>query len=215
MDSIELRVPEVLKTDQYLSAVIEVAEGMLQEFTDNIKRPEDYIFSYTKEELYPLARSYNLEAPFERIPLSRARQLLFEYPNLIRGKGSANSISRATQIYLGVVDCEVVWQSTTGTFDLNMQYGELASTSYFLIDNIYELLRFLIPAGRGMGTLNVTTKTKKTYITQDISFRAETRPISLIGSRINAINETVGTISQNYMGYHPDFVRSDLTDIKI
>ena len=147
--NVTLQIPSSIKSDEYYSAVIESVEGMLNELKDNVKVPIDYIRIEDKKTLLNMADSQGISMIFKRLPIERGRQLLNEFPYLVRGKGSSEAIERMAQIYLGVVYSKVVeYDRSDKSYSMELVYGELAGLSDYYLRNLYDAIIYVNPVGR-------------------------------------------------------------------
>ena len=213
-----LRVPEIIRNDPYYLAIVEATEEMLDELKSNVVEPSDYISTATKSELLIIAQSQGIDETFKVLPCeiydsevlysrvnSRGRQLLNEFPELIRRKGSPESVIRMTQIYLGILTCEVTVNADE-SYDLTgAVYEELSLADSELRVSLYDrALSYVSPVGRYFRWLIVTLhESVDLAVDQDIATDSVLiRYKALHGQRIEDLTQLVSAYDTFQM--YPD-----------
>lgn len=153
---ISMRVPEIIQQDPYYLAVIEGSEDYLNSVKDELERKNNFVKTATKSELLIMAKAYDIETIFKRIPIERGRQLLYEFPVMIKGKGSEESILRMAQIYIGVKNCRMKYDSANHDYILDEFYfDDVNDDRSDLLVTIYEALKHVNPIGRRLINIEI------------------------------------------------------------
>lgn len=212
-NNIQLSIPRSVYTDEYYKTVISVFEEMLDELKSNVKVPIDYIKLEDKETLLNIAKSNGVETIFKRLPIERGRQLLNEFPYLIRGKGSSEAIERMAQIYLGVVGCEVVdYDRLDKSYSLELVYGELAGLSSYYLETLYDAIIYVNPIGRILRGFSTSIEPYEFDAIRRVESEIYVKTQSLFGY---PIKDMTGMKVKDSRGFviRPKEVREDLLSI--
>lgn len=211
--NIQLSIPRSVYADEYYKTVISVFEEMLDELKSNVKVPIDYIKLEDKETLLNIAKSNGVETIFKRLPIERGRQLLNEFPYLIRGKGSSEAIERMAQIYLGVVGCKVVdYDRLDKSYSLELVYGELAGLSSYYLETLYDAIIYVNPIGRILRGFSTSIEPYKLDAIRRVEPEVYVKTQSLLGYPIENINRMKIEDIKGFV-IRPKEVREDLLGI--
>lgn len=209
---IKLKIPYIIREDKYYDVVLTAFESMFDELKDQVVPSGDFIRTANKEQLIPLADSYKVNIIFRRLPITRGRQLINEFPILLRGKGSVEAIVRMAQIYLGVVDCQLVYHPTTYEYDLVVKYGQIAGLSQIYIDTLYDAIRYVNPVGRRLRDVNATIEPRIFTLNNGSTSKIIIRERTLFGTRYKNLHvgKTFRDI-KNYKTYPKNTNRNEFS----
>lgn len=200
---IKLAIPEVLRSDKYWDSISLAIEEMLEEYYVTIQIGDKSILDSSKDELLIRAESLGIGTIFKRIPIERGRQLINEFNYMVKSKGSEEAIKRMIQIYLGVVNCELFYTSSTREYTARLVYGELAGTNSSLVDTVYDAVRYVNPVGRLMRELNLIIEPIIISISRSQTITSLQRYRTIYGSDTQDLirTENVGYFRRNFKVY--------------
>lgn len=210
----DLRLPESIRNDQYYGVLATVVEEMLDELHSNIGITEDWLSTGTKLELLILAESYGIDKVFKRLPIDRGRTLLKEFQYLMKTKGTAEAIKRMAQIYLGVVNCSITYNSDNKSYSLdNLYYGEVSSADSLYISTIYDAISHVNPVGRKLLSINAYLE-YPILVTTELTTKLPLyiRDSILLGTRISDTVMRCGDL-YNHKAYPENTDRNDITSV--